>query len=173
MTGAKPKPRPDDDDDLMDSLGLSSPRTEKPAAPKPASKGDEPRVGGAKSILDELLGKDTTARHLERPGTGERREFTLGVGASRHDDDKPTSAGKDDDDPLFDGYMPSSVASRPNSRRSVRCVLLMLKLRSRLQLGLELRFYTVLRSINAGLNRTTRGRLQEQVAKVAGRQVRL
>ena len=95
LLGAKAKPRADDaDDDLMDSLGLGSPRREKPKVEdvkvgvKSVPKGEEPRAGGAKSILDELLGKDTTSRHLERPGTGERRDFSFAIGSSKLADDK-------------------------------------------------------------------------------------
>lgn len=63
-----------DDDDVLGGMGLDSPRggaTKK----RVAVDADAPREGGAKSILDDLLGKDSVSRHLERPGTGERRQL--------------------------------------------------------------------------------------------------
>ena len=62
-----------DDDDILGGMGLDSPRR------KPKSAVDEVhRTGGAKSIMGDLLGsKGSVKQHLERPHTGEKREFVL------------------------------------------------------------------------------------------------
>ncbi|XP_075435885.1 fas-binding factor 1 isoform X2 [Ascaphus truei] len=60
----------EDTDDLMDALGFGDspegPQKEEGAAPRPA-----------RSKLDELLGRGTSPKLLERPQTGERKEFKL------------------------------------------------------------------------------------------------
>ena len=65
----------DDDDDVLGGMGLSSPRHKSPTIGSKGKNGDDDhRPGGAKSILDELLGGSTASKHLEKPGSGERRE---------------------------------------------------------------------------------------------------
>ena len=54
-------------------MGLDSPRSS--VKKKPTSSSEDHREGGAKSILDDLLGGSSVSKHLERPGTGERREL--------------------------------------------------------------------------------------------------
>ncbi|KAK2152809.1 hypothetical protein LSH36_317g02004 [Paralvinella palmiformis] len=84
---------------------------------------DDHRPGGAKSILDELLGGSTASKHLEKPGSGERREnlferklASAGGRLSTKENSKET-----EDDFVFGTYTPSAATgSRPSSRRSVR-----------------------------------------------------
>ena len=76
-----------DDDDVLGGMGLDSPRETKSAegrgsgsAGRGRGQGEDeaPRSGGAKSILDDLLGGSSVKTQLEKPGTGsERREFVL------------------------------------------------------------------------------------------------
>ena len=54
-------------------MGLDSPRSSVKKKPTPGA--DDHREGGAKSIMDDLLGGGSVNKHLERPGTGERREL--------------------------------------------------------------------------------------------------
>ncbi|XP_053151771.1 fas-binding factor 1 isoform X3 [Hemicordylus capensis] len=103
----------DDGDDLMDALGFGdSSKTEL----KPSRKGEDredPRP--ARSMLDELLGRGTAAKLLERPSTGEHREFKL---------DKKYQKQPDKEDPLDDEFMfgayQPTVASIPEGRQSRR-----------------------------------------------------
>ena len=65
----------DDDDDVLSGMGLSSPRHKSPTrASKAKTNDDDHRPGGAKSIMDELLGGNTVNKHLEQPGTGGKIE---------------------------------------------------------------------------------------------------
>ncbi|XP_077107892.1 fas-binding factor 1 isoform X2 [Ranitomeya variabilis] len=100
----------EDTDDIMDTLGfgdhLESPHKEKSSASR-------------RSKFDELLGRGTSAKLLERPLTGEKKEFKL-------DPKYQKMAEKGDplgDDLAFGSYQPTMAFSpegRPSRRSSVR-----------------------------------------------------
>ena len=68
-----------DDDDVLGGMGLDSPRRKSPmssTAPArghsaPAASDDAPRPGGARSIMDDLLGTTDVSKMMERPSTGD------------------------------------------------------------------------------------------------------
>uniref|UniRef100_A0A8C3SFE9 Fas binding factor 1 n=1 Tax=Chelydra serpentina TaxID=8475 RepID=A0A8C3SFE9_CHESE len=94
----------DDGDDLMDALGFGeSPRGE-----------EEPHP--ARSKLEELLGSGTAAKLLERPTTGERKEFKLDT-KYQQQPDKENIWGNEDF--TFGAYQPT-LASTPEGRQSRR-----------------------------------------------------
>ncbi|XP_072501848.1 fas-binding factor 1 isoform X3 [Notamacropus eugenii] len=106
----------DDGDDLMATLGFG----DSPKAEGKQEKGiqDGPRPARAK--LDELLGRGTASKLLERPGTGELHEFKLDKKYQKQPD-KEDPWG--DDDFAFGAYQPTVVSSsegRPSRRQSVR-----------------------------------------------------
>ncbi|XP_041431871.1 fas-binding factor 1 homolog isoform X3 [Xenopus laevis] len=101
-------------DDLMDALGFeNSPernRAKESSAPPPA-----------RSRLDELMGRGTAAKLLERPTTGERKEFKLDPKYQK----QPENQKMPDDDFNFGSYQPTVTATyspegRPSRRASVR-----------------------------------------------------
>ncbi|XP_069807856.1 fas-binding factor 1 isoform X2 [Dendropsophus ebraccatus] len=103
----------EDADDLMDALGFGdhpeSPQKEKSSAPRPA-----------RSKFDELLGRGTSAKLLERPLTGEKKEFKLDPKYQKMPE-KEDSLG--DDDFGLGSYQPTMAFSpegRPSRRSSVR-----------------------------------------------------
>ncbi|XP_036611992.1 fas-binding factor 1 isoform X2 [Trichosurus vulpecula] len=106
----------DDGDDLMATLGFG----DSPEAERKQEKGvrDGPRPARAK--LDELLGRGTASRLLERPGTGELREFRLDKKYQKQlEKEDPWG----DDDFAFGAYQPtvaSSSESQQSRRQSVR-----------------------------------------------------
>ncbi|XP_044838327.1 fas-binding factor 1 isoform X3 [Mauremys mutica] len=103
----------DDGDDLMDALGFGeSPRGEL----KQERKGEEEELRPARSKLEELLGNGTAAKLLERPITGERKEFKLDT-KYQQQPDKETLWG--DEDFTFGAYQPT-LASTPEGRQSRR-----------------------------------------------------
>ncbi|KAM9119323.1 fas-binding factor 1 [Pangshura tecta] len=103
----------DDGDDLMDALGFGeSPREEL----KQEKKGEEEEPRPARSKLEELLGNGTAAKLLERPITGERKEFKLAT-KYQQQSDKETLWG--DEDFTFGAYQPT-LASTPEGRQSRR-----------------------------------------------------
>ncbi|XP_078690801.1 fas-binding factor 1 homolog [Branchiostoma floridae x Branchiostoma belcheri] len=105
----------DDDDDLMGTLGFDdSPRQEKKVVQK---KQDDPEEDGksAKSRFDALLGVGTAKKLLERPGTGERREFSLDKYKKPQQEEKKEKEPTDEDF-NFGSYMPSAAAKTPPSR---------------------------------------------------------
>ncbi|XP_077183867.1 fas-binding factor 1 isoform X2 [Paroedura picta] len=106
----------DDGNGLMDVLGFGdSPKAELKAGRK--SEVGEPRP--ARSILDELLGRGTSTKLLERPDTGEAKEFKL-------DKKYKKQADKEDiwgDEFTFGAYQPtvaSAAEGRQSRRQSVR-----------------------------------------------------
>uniref|UniRef100_A0A7N4PJS3 Fas binding factor 1 n=1 Tax=Sarcophilus harrisii TaxID=9305 RepID=A0A7N4PJS3_SARHA len=106
----------DDGDDLMTALGFGdSPKTE-----RKQEKGVQDGPRPARTKLDELLGRGTASKLLERPGTGEHREFRLDKKYQKQPDkDDPWG----DDDFAFGAYQPtvaSSCESRQSRRQSVR-----------------------------------------------------
>ncbi|XP_053565156.1 fas-binding factor 1 [Bombina bombina] len=98
-----------DSDDIMDSLGFgdSSQRPQKndSSSPRPA-----------RSKLDELLGRGTAAKLLERPPTGEKREFKLDPKYQKRPE---MEDGQGDVDLAFGSYLPT-VASSPEGHTSRR-----------------------------------------------------
>ncbi|XP_075701729.1 fas-binding factor 1 [Rhinoderma darwinii] len=98
----------EDADDIMDALGfgdnLESPQEEKSFAPRPA-----------RSKLDELLGRGTSAKLMERPLTGEK-EFKLDPKYQKMPE-KEEPLG--DEDFSFGSYQPT-MAFSPEGRRSQR-----------------------------------------------------
>ncbi|KAM8796997.1 fas-binding factor 1 [Eudromia elegans] len=99
----------DDGDDLMDALGFGdSPKGDA----RQGRKGDGDELRPARSKLDELLGRGSAAKALERPGTAEHREFKLDAKYRKQPEkDEPG----DEEDFVFGAYQPS-VASAPEGR---------------------------------------------------------
>ncbi|XP_067860476.1 fas-binding factor 1 homolog isoform X2 [Heptranchias perlo] len=100
----------DEGDDLMNALGFGdSPKTQ-----KELKKGEEETLRPGRSKLDELLGRGTARKFLERPTTGERKEFKL-------DPKYKKIQEKEDflDDFTFGSYQPT-VATTPEDRQSRR-----------------------------------------------------
>uniref|UniRef100_A0A8B9PW03 Fas binding factor 1 n=1 Tax=Apteryx owenii TaxID=8824 RepID=A0A8B9PW03_APTOW len=103
----------DDGDDLMDALGFGdSPKGD----PKQGRKGDKDELRPARSKLDELLGRGSAAKALERPGTGERREFKLDMKYQKQPEKEEPG---DEEDFVFGAYQPT-VASAPEGRPARR-----------------------------------------------------
>ncbi|XP_045155435.1 fas-binding factor 1 [Echinops telfairi] len=99
----------DDGDDLMAALGFGdNPKVERGQA------GDQEGPRPARSKLDELLGRGTSARLLMRPGTGEHREFTLDRKYQRPQD-KDDAWG--DEDFSFGAYQPTVGSSEGSQSR--------------------------------------------------------
>ncbi|XP_018427960.1 PREDICTED: fas-binding factor 1 [Nanorana parkeri] len=101
----------EDADDLMDALGFGdgpqSSRTVESSILKPA-----------RSKLDELLGRGTSPKLLERPATGDKKEFKLDP-KYQNMPENPLS----DEDFAFGSYQPTIAMSpegRPSRRSSVR-----------------------------------------------------
>ncbi|XP_073800069.1 fas-binding factor 1 isoform X16 [Danio rerio] len=112
----------DDGDDLMDALGFGeSQKTHgNGATQKKDSLTDRPPR--ARTRLDELLGRGTSPRLLERPATGEKKDTKL----TEKETEKPpekNSAGKgsvmDEEDFTFGSYQPT-MGSTPEGRQSRR-----------------------------------------------------
>ncbi|XP_044309898.1 fas-binding factor 1 isoform X3 [Varanus komodoensis] len=102
-----------DGDDLMDALGFGENLKAEVKSDKKGEGREEPRP--ARSMLDELLGRGTAKKLLERPNTGEPKEFKL---------DKKYQKQADKEDPLgeeftFGVYQPT-MASTPEGRQSRR-----------------------------------------------------
>ncbi|KAM3923639.1 fas-binding factor 1 isoform 2-T2 [Leptodactylus fuscus] len=103
----------EDTDDIMDALGFGdlpeSPQKEKSSVSRPA-----------RSKFDELLGRGTAAKLLERPLTGEKKEFKLDPKYQKMPE-KEDPLG--DEDFAFGSYQPTmgfSPEGRPSRRSSVR-----------------------------------------------------
>ncbi|NXA44034.1 FBF1 factor, partial [Eudromia elegans] len=100
----------DDGDDLMDALGFGdSPKGDA----RQGRKGDGDELRPARSKLDELLGRGSAAKALERPGTAEHREFKLDAKYRKQPAEKDEPG--DEEDFVFGAYQPS-VASAPEGR---------------------------------------------------------
>nr|XP_056710186.1 fas-binding factor 1 [Euleptes europaea] len=102
----------DDGKDLMDALGFGD---SSKAELKTGRKSDEGEPRPARSMLDELLGRGTATKLLERPKTGETKEFKL-------DKKYKKQADKEDnweDEFTFGAYQPT-VAFAPEGRQSRR-----------------------------------------------------
>ncbi|XP_035414824.1 fas-binding factor 1 [Cygnus atratus] len=107
----------DDGDDLMDALGFgNSPKGDQ----KRGKKAEEEEVHPARSKLDELLGRGSVAKILERPGTGECKEFKLD---KKYQKQPEKEEGWDEEEFVFGAYQPtvaSAPEGRPSRRQSVR-----------------------------------------------------
>ncbi|XP_042739847.1 fas-binding factor 1 isoform X2 [Lagopus leucura] len=103
----------DDDDDLMDVLGFGDGRKENQ---KQGKKVEEQEVRPARSKLDELLGRGSITKILERPGAGEHREFKLD---KKYQKQPEKEEGWDEEDFIFGAYQPT-VATTPEGRPSRR-----------------------------------------------------
>ncbi|KAM4031763.1 fas-binding factor 1 isoform 2-T2 [Anomaloglossus baeobatrachus] len=101
----------EDTDDFMDALGFGD---------QPESPNKEKRSSSRRSKFDELLGRGTSAKLLERPLTGEKKEFKLDPKYQKMPE-KGDPLG--DEDLGFGSYQPTmafSPESRPSRRSSVR-----------------------------------------------------
>ncbi|KAM4031765.1 fas-binding factor 1 isoform 4-T4 [Anomaloglossus baeobatrachus] len=100
----------EDTDDFMDALGFGD---------QPESPNKEKRSSSRRSKFDELLGRGTSAKLLERPLTGEKKEFKLDPKYQKMPE-KGDPLG--DEDLGFGSYQPTmafSPESRPSRRSSV------------------------------------------------------
>lgn len=104
----------DDDDDLMDVLGFGDGQKGDQKHGKKAE--DREEVRPARSKLDELLGRGSVAKILERPGAGEHREFKLD---KKYQKQPEKEEGWDEEDFVFGAYQPT-VATTPEGRPSRR-----------------------------------------------------
>ncbi|XP_078510684.1 fas-binding factor 1 isoform X2 [Lissotriton helveticus] len=101
----------DDSDDLMDALGFGdSPVVQR----KEQKNGESEPPRPARSKLDELLGRGTPSKLLERPTTGEKKEFKLDPKYQKQPED-PWA----EDDFVFGSYQPT-MSSTPEGRQSRR-----------------------------------------------------
>ncbi|XP_055653485.1 fas-binding factor 1 isoform X1 [Falco peregrinus] len=103
----------DTDDDLMHALGLGSGSK---GAEKQGKKAEKEVLRPARSKLDELLGRNSVAKILEQPGTGERREFKLD---KKYQKQPEKEDGWDKEDFVFGAYQPT-VASMPKGQLARR-----------------------------------------------------
>ncbi|XP_078728723.1 fas-binding factor 1 isoform X2 [Lampetra fluviatilis] len=106
----------DDGNDLVDALGMSD--SPKPVKKEASREEDDRRP--ARSKFDELLGRGTASKLLERPATGERKD------SAQQQRAPGSSQGLGEEEFTFGSYMPSAASSAegrrsgPSSRRSVR-----------------------------------------------------
>ncbi|XP_048820722.1 fas-binding factor 1 isoform X3 [Lagopus muta] len=108
----------DDDDDLMDVLGFGDGRKGNQKQGKKVE--DRQEVRPARSKLDELLGRGSITKILERPGAGEHREFKLD---KKYQKQPEKEEGWDEEDFIFGAYQPTVATTpegRPSRRQSVR-----------------------------------------------------
>ncbi|XP_031454936.1 fas-binding factor 1 isoform X5 [Phasianus colchicus] len=104
----------DDDDDLMDVLGFGDDQKGDQKQGKKVE--DREEVRPARSKLDELLGRGSITKILERPGAGEHREFKLD---KKYQKQPEKEEGWDEEDFVFGAYQPT-VATTPEGRPSRR-----------------------------------------------------
>lgn len=103
----------DDSDDLMDALGFGdSPVVQR----KEQKTGESEHPRPARSKLDELLGRGTPSKLLERPTTGEKKEFKLDPKYQKQPEKEDPWA---EDDFVFGSYQPT-MSSTPEGRQSRR-----------------------------------------------------
>uniref|UniRef100_A0A8C9ENU0 Fas binding factor 1 n=1 Tax=Pavo cristatus TaxID=9049 RepID=A0A8C9ENU0_PAVCR len=108
----------DDDDDLMDVLGFGDGQKGDQKQGKKVE--DREEVRPARSKLDELLGRGSVTKILERPGAGEHREFKLD---KKYQKQPEKEEGWDEEDFVFGAYQPTVATTpegRPSRRQSVR-----------------------------------------------------
>ncbi|KAL1278940.1 hypothetical protein QQF64_025613, partial [Cirrhinus molitorella] len=110
----------DDEDDLMDALGFGE--THKTQGNGKTQQKDSDPPLRARTRLDEILGRGTSPRLLERPATGEKKDTPQ---PEKHTEKPPekNSAGKaslmDEEDFMFGSYQPT-MGSTPEGRQSRR-----------------------------------------------------
>ncbi|XP_058021926.1 fas-binding factor 1 isoform X2 [Ahaetulla prasina] len=102
----------DDEDDLMEALGFGEPSK---AEVKSGRRSEEKESGSARARQDELLGLGTAKKLLERPRTGEPKEFKLDKKYQKQTDTEDALG----DDFTFGAYQPT-MASTPEGRKSRR-----------------------------------------------------
>ncbi|XP_067237299.1 fas-binding factor 1 homolog isoform X7 [Chanodichthys erythropterus] len=106
----------DDEDDLMDALGFGE--TSKTQGNGLTLKKESDPPLRARTKLDEILGRGTSPRLLERPVTGEKKETP-----QMEKPPEKSSAGRaslmDEEDFTFGSYQPT-MASTPEGRQSRR-----------------------------------------------------
>uniref|UniRef100_A0A4W5NZ22 Fas binding factor 1 n=1 Tax=Hucho hucho TaxID=62062 RepID=A0A4W5NZ22_9TELE len=119
----------DDEDDLMDALGFGESPKESPKKnetvliPKKESSSELPQR--ARTRLDEILGRGTSPRLLERPPTGERKDPPQQQ-EKQQQQHQETPTTKDpflEEDLTFGSYQPTLVTTpegRHSRRQSVR-----------------------------------------------------
>uniref|UniRef100_A0A8C7S3L5 Fas-binding factor 1 C-terminal domain-containing protein n=1 Tax=Oncorhynchus mykiss TaxID=8022 RepID=A0A8C7S3L5_ONCMY len=111
----------DDEDDLMNALGFGESPKESPKKNETVSSELPQR---ARTRLDEILGRGTSPRLLERPPTGERKDPPQQQEKQKHHQETPTT--KDpflEEDLTFGSYQPTLVTTpegRHSRRQSVR-----------------------------------------------------
>ncbi|XP_026557807.1 fas-binding factor 1 [Pseudonaja textilis] len=101
----------DDGDDLMEAVGFG----EASKAEVKSGRSEEKESRPARARQDELLGLGTAKKLLERPSTGEPKEFKLDKKYQKQTD-KEDALG---DDFTFGAYQPT-MASTPEGRKSRR-----------------------------------------------------
>ncbi|XP_050962537.1 fas-binding factor 1 homolog [Labeo rohita] len=110
----------DDEDDLMDALGFGE--TRKTQGNGKTQKKDSDPPLRARTRLDEILGRGTSPRLLERPTTGEKKDTPHPEKQMEKPPEK-SSAGKaslmDEEDFTFGSYQPT-MGSTPEGRQSRR-----------------------------------------------------
>ncbi|XP_065504179.1 fas-binding factor 1 homolog [Caloenas nicobarica] len=95
-----------DDDNLLDAMGIGNgPKKENHLPPCPHREELRP----ARSKLDELFGRGSVAKVLEKPGTGEHREFKLDKKLPKQPEEEKRW---DKEELVFGAYKPS-MGSRP------------------------------------------------------------
>lgn len=103
----------EDGDDIMDALGFGD-------GPPSSQKVDNTTVKPARLKMDELLGRGTSPKLLERPATGGKKEFKLDPKYQKMaDKEYPLN----DENFAFGSYQPTIAMSpegRPSRRSSVR-----------------------------------------------------
>uniref|UniRef100_W5N7M2 Fas binding factor 1 n=1 Tax=Lepisosteus oculatus TaxID=7918 RepID=W5N7M2_LEPOC len=113
-TGSHPKKRDEltfdeDGDELIDALGFDESPRGRGGVLETCSDNPQP----ARTKLDEILGRGTAPRLLERPPTGEKKELQ----AEKNPTVKEPVLGEDEF--MFGSYMPT-MASTPEGRQSRR-----------------------------------------------------
>ncbi|XP_069050719.1 fas-binding factor 1 homolog isoform X3 [Lepisosteus oculatus] len=115
-TGSHPKKRDEltfdeDGDELIDALGFDESPRGRGGVLERKTQRDNPQP--ARTKLDEILGRGTAPRLLERPPTGEKKELQ----AEKNPTVKDPVLGEDEF--MFGSYMPT-MASTPEGRQSRR-----------------------------------------------------
>nr|XP_015211494.1 PREDICTED: fas-binding factor 1 [Lepisosteus oculatus] len=115
-TGSHPKKRDEltfdeDGDELIDALGFDESPRGRGGVLERKTQRDNPQP--ARTKLDEILGRGTAPRLLERPPTGEKKELQ----AEKNPTVKEPVLGEDEF--MFGSYMPT-MASTPEGRQSRR-----------------------------------------------------
>ncbi|KAL2101019.1 hypothetical protein ACEWY4_002780 [Coilia grayii] len=115
----------DDDDDLMDALGFEE--TPKSKAVTLTPKKESEPTHRSRTRLDEILGRGTSPRLLERPPTGEKKEQQQQQQQQEQQQPQKSTSAKDgvvgEEGFAFGSYQPTlagSAEGRQSRRQSVR-----------------------------------------------------